>query len=481
MGDYIDLSDDTSSWQSFPNYPNSRESNPNRKTISLDLTGDGSCRSSCITFSGSIGSNHDCNVYTNDSIINLDSQDDVLILSGPLTEANGEEMDPHIDDNCVITSSGSVHITINSSSPRVRTPSSSSSSSSSSSTLSNPINLGVRSSLSSTSIERTREQLETYGDIDDDSRILLLQIAKMDDEERLKRTRELAEKRYTCDICMDNECAIEDMITLSCQPVGHRYCNDCFSGYCGSKISDALVSRNDLICPAENCKTPISIDELKAHVSDEIFCKFERFMLKNMCQDNNWRTCPHCNEWFADIPQEDNDELQWKNVLCGLLSCNKTFCGKCGQKPHKGQSDQDLTCEEYAKWIQENADIDVTMAEYLKTAAVQKCPKCKNVTELQSGSCKFTYCRCKARFCFLCGITLTEKEHYSHFSGPGNTGPFGKTCIGMKKSELDSINSAIAIQNAANAAILAQAMKVNSALRAAKPNAKQRKRYRNYE
>ena len=325
-----------------------------------------------------------------------------------------------------------------------------------------------------------------YGDIDEDSRILLLQIVQMDDEERAKRTRELAEKRYTCDICLDNECAIENMITLSCQPLGHRYCNDCFSGYCGSKISDALVTKNDLICPAEGCKTPISIDELKAHVSEEIFCKFERFMLKNMCEDNDWRTCPHCNEWFADIPQEDGDEFLWKSVKCGLLSCSKTFCGKCGQPPHKGQSDQNISCEEYAKWVQENANTDETMAAYLKTAAVQKCPKCKNMAELKTGSCKFTYCRCKAKFCFLCGISLSEKEHYSHFSGPGNTGPFGNTCIGMNKSQLQVADLAAAAKLAASEAAIASATKVNAALFAAmKKNgraaARHRKRLRNYE
>jgi hypothetical protein len=133
-----------------------------------------------------------------------------------------------------------------------------------------------------------------------------------EDDERARRTEELANKRYCCGICLDDECAIEDMITLSCQPVGHRFCNDCFKGYCENKISDALVTTTDLICPAVSCKTPISITELKARISVEMFDKYDRFMLKNMCTDNSWRTCPHCNEWFADIPQGDEDEQYWR-------------------------------------------------------------------------------------------------------------------------------------------------------------------------
>ncbi len=44
-----------------------------------------------------------------------------------------------------------------------------------------------------------------------------------EDDELARRTEELANKRYCCGICLDDECAIEDMITLSCQPVGHRF------------------------------------------------------------------------------------------------------------------------------------------------------------------------------------------------------------------------------------------------------------------
>ena len=89
-------------------------------------------------------------------------------------------------------------------------------------------------------------------------------------------------------------------------------------------------------------------------------------MLKMVQEEFNYRSCPFCNEWFADVPQDDASELLWKKVHCELPSCKNYFCGRCGQKPHKGQKDQNITCEEYAKWMQGEAESDASMTAYLK-------------------------------------------------------------------------------------------------------------------
>lgn len=86
--------------------------------------------------------------------------------------------------------------------------------------------------------------------------------------------------------------------------------------------------------------------------------------------------------------------------------------------------------------MQENSGSDESLAAYLKTAAVQKCPKCKNVAELIAGGCKFMFCRCKAKFCFICGQELEDRHHYAHYTGAGHTGPFGMTCLGMADKNL---------------------------------------------
>jgi predicted RNA-binding Zn-ribbon protein involved in translation (DUF1610 family) len=119
-----------------------------------------------------------------------------------------------------------------------------------------------------------------------------------------------------------------------------------------------------------------------------------------------------------------------------------------------------VSCEGYAKWLQENSTADDSLAEYLKTAAVQKCPKCKSMAELITGGCKFMYCRCKAKFCFLCGLELTEKDHYAHFSAPQCTGPFGQRCIGMKGAAV----AVVSLDTAAVANMLAASLKAMRAV-----------------
>lgn len=297
----------------------------------------------------------------------------------------------------------------------------------------------------------TREALKDRDDMDEATKELLMQIGQEEDEDRALREQALQNRRYKCEICLDDDCKIEDMVTLSCD---HRHCRDCFANYLNSKISEARVAASDLVCPSVGCGTPITNQEMKANVSNDVYEKYDRFMLKQFCQDNpNYRACPHCNEWFADIPQDEDEEHMWKRVECE--KCRKHFCGKCGQQPHKGQHDQNITCEEYAKWQHENANIDESMKTYLKTAKVQCCPQCKSMAELVGGGCKFTYCQCKARFCFICGVQLQERHHYSHFTGPHLQGPFGEKCHGQTDpGVVNPMNNADAA--AADAAVRAE-------------------------
>lgn len=133
---------------------------------------------------------------------------------------------------------------------------------------------------------------------------------------------------------ISQDIALEDMVTLSCQPVGHRFCLDCFGDYCIAKISEAQVDARSLVCPSVGCMTPITPHELKAHVSAEIFARFERFTLRSLCEENNWKSCPRCNVWFAEIPTGDDDEEVWREVKCQNPDCQHVFCARCGQEPH---------------------------------------------------------------------------------------------------------------------------------------------------
>lgn len=44
-------------------------------------------------------------------------------------------------------------------------------------------------------------------------------------------------------------------------------------------------------------------------------------------------------------------------------------------------------------------------------------------------------CVCGQKFCYLCGVKLTEEDHIPHFSGfDGAQGPFGATCANRQKA-----------------------------------------------
>jgi hypothetical protein len=153
-------------------------------------------------------------------------------------------------------------------------------------------------------------------------------------EERLGRERCLENKRYFCGICLSRDVSLNDMVTLSCQPVGHRFCSECFEGYCSSKVNDGQVDSSSLVCPSVGCNTCITPHELKANVSPETYAKYEKFTLHAVCKDNDWKCCPHCNDWFADIPVGLHSAGVWARVQCQNRRCLKAFCGRCGQNPH---------------------------------------------------------------------------------------------------------------------------------------------------
>eukprot|EP00948_MAST-09A_sp_MAST-9A-sp1_P003285 g3285.t1 len=206
-------------------------------------------------------------------------------------------------------------------------------------------------------------------------------------KEQYERSQELKKKRYTCGICFDDECKIEDMYRCNSQTSPHMFCRGCFSGYIENKIQDAKVDfQNDLVCPGFKCNESLTVHEIKANVDPPIWEKYEKFMLRDVCESAaDLRGCPKC-EWFAEVDQ--NNPAVWSTVKCGNPRCGHKFCGKCGEEPHNlvpGETNQ--TCEEYARWKEENAEGDNELAKLMKSTGWKRCPKCRAIAELK-GTCK---------------------------------------------------------------------------------------------
>lgn len=58
--------------------------------------------------------------------------------------------------------------------------------------------------------------------------------------------------------------------------MGHRFCKDCFEGYCSSKINEANVSDKELVCPAPKCGTPVTIHELEGNLSADMLARYTK-------------------------------------------------------------------------------------------------------------------------------------------------------------------------------------------------------------
>ena len=274
--------------------------------------------------------------------------------------------------------------------------------------------------------------MELIEEWDDDLEIVASASRKVfvSPEELRRREAEISARRYECSICLDREVELSDMVTLSCLPTGHRFCNECFLGYCQSKINDACVSSEQLICPAPGCKTPVTIHEITGEhlgMNAELIEKYHRFSLRNVASaSDTFRTCPGCNEWFLEVDLSLPISV-WGDITCDDSACGYHFCGGCGQAPHLsggGARNMDpLTCQEAAafrKASSERNEADEAFASMVRSSqTMQICPGCKEATVLIAG-CKYIKCKCGVFFCFLCGVKLTKMHHFKHFSRGGN-------------------------------------------------------------
>lgn len=233
---------------------------------------------------------------------------------------------------------------------------------------------------------------------------------------------EASDNRYfECALCMDDEIPGDEIVTLSCN---HRFCRSCLKFLLELKLKEKHVTDADLCCPHQNCNVPLDLKIIEATLGEALYQKLLDVKLRRMYLTNtkDARECPKCSHIM--IIEESDTKLLY-DVTCPRKECGHRFCGKCGEKPHTGQKDLDLSCEKYADFLRKNDEGLKQFKEFMKTEGLRQCPKCRRVGELKSG-CKFVYCPCKSNYCYLCGRELAENQHYSHF----HNGPYGKRCYG---------------------------------------------------
>lgn len=236
-------------------------------------------------------------------------------------------------------------------------------------------------------------------------------------QERFTREAEQAQAQneFQCPLCLDHS-RRDEAIELDCD---HKFCAPCFRAYLESKIQDAQVAEDELICPIPDCRKGITVLQVEGAVTGtplwDKFLQFRARLWRPASADGAIVDCPTpgCGQFVVPPDAEF--------VQCPV--CNRDFCPRCGSETHPG-----VTCQAFKAWRADNANVDQHFEELMAQERWRRCPKCGAPSERESG-CNFMQCRsetCRKRtyWCYVCGKELAKEDHYTHFP----KGPYEDEC-----------------------------------------------------
>lgn len=219
-----------------------------------------------------------------------------------------------------------------------------------------------------------------------------------------------------CPVCFDDG-DLEESVALDCD---HKLCAGCFKRYLESKIGEAQVAEDELVCPIPRCGTAITTAQVQGAVGGtelwEKFLQFRFSLWRPGPDDGTMAACPTpgCARFVVPAGMDI--------VECPV--CRKKLCAKCGAAGgHQG-----VTCEAYEAWQRENSGAEQSFEDVMAELRWRRCPVCRAPSERASG-CNFIQCwshACRKRtyWCYVCGKQLSRDQHYSHFPN----GPYKHEC-----------------------------------------------------
>ncbi|KAF1820694.1 uncharacterized protein K489DRAFT_342636 [Dissoconium aciculare CBS 342.82] len=178
-----------------------------------------------------------------------------------------------------------------------------------------------------------------------------------------------------CNTCLERHHATV-MIKLPCE---HRFCAECLKGLFLRSIKD------ETLFPPRCCQQGIPLSLVKKHMSSHEIEAFEDASIEFTTIDKTYCSNGACNKF---IPPTTGTIFP-NTARC--KSCAALTCTMC-----KGGYHHDSECPK-----DESVEQTKVLAREL---GWQECPRCRSFVELRSG-CYHMTCRCKAEFCYLCGVT----------------------------------------------------------------------------
>ncbi|KAL4504359.1 hypothetical protein ABPG72_009805 [Tetrahymena utriculariae] len=266
-----------------------------------------------------------------------------------------------------------------------------------------------------------------------EQQILSQYIAHFEQEEKQLRQQQAMNRKFTCNICQDEQNINLVGRTLNC---GCQFCEGCLREYAIQKIKSGEFYEQQIFCPNQ-CKKEGSILDpfiLKDLLKDQNRVYFEKmidFRAKDYQRDPHLKLikCPgyflkqnNSNQQYQmsqnqiddfrmrklSIPRgytihecqnmwEYDPRINLKQTQCN--SCLYEFCLFGCEKTHK-----DFTCEQFKKWLIENSQVDQEFQKLVQRDRLFQCPKCQSYIQ-KNGGCNHMTCRrpgCGKEFCCVC-------------------------------------------------------------------------------
>lgn len=194
---------------------------------------------------------------------------------------------------------------------------------------------------------------------------------------------------FICNICQEEKVKF---IKLDCP---HKFCQKCLRQYINLNLKENQFSLQNLICPAENCKKPMTFKLIQKILMKKEFegvdCKLLAFNPENFLKKNEKIVkCPKGSCDFFFIMRKNEKNLKQYNCP----KCRKDFCVNGCPELHQG-----YTCEQYRTLISEEGK---EFMGVVQEKGIKKCEKCGAWIEKNKG-CNHITCKCSHQFCYICG------------------------------------------------------------------------------
>ncbi|CAH1267487.1 RNF14 [Branchiostoma lanceolatum] len=248
---------------------------------------------------------------------------------------------------------------------------------------------------------------------------------------------------YNCNVCFGEKLGADCIGFKGCD---HVYCKECMKGYFQVQISEGNVQC--LQCPEPKCESQALPSQVQELVGGELFARYDRLLLQSSL--DGMADVVYCPRKSCQCPVM----LEPDSKMGGCTACQYTFCTLCklayhGVSPCRIKPD-DLrklreeylaASDEGKKFLEKRYGrksikqaLEETFSEEWLKRYAKECPQCGTHIQKLDGCNKMTCIKCRAYFCWLCGMLLHHSNPYGHFNKPGSK-CFNLLFQGMEEGE----------------------------------------------